>query len=255
MAFEHKIEIENLFLIDKLTNQVILKDISLKIPLHAITALIGPARSGKTSLLRCLNRMVDLQDNLYFSGKIYSNHTEITSPSANLYEIRRKFSLVLALPTPLPKSIFENVAIAARMDGKKTKNQVKDLVMSCLEKVGLWNEVKDRINDSAFHLSGGQQQRLCIARALALNPEVILFDEATSGLDPISTGEIEETVIKLKEYTTIIWVTNNVKQASRISDYTGFLLMGELVEFNKTEKLFTNPDNAKTEAYISGKFG
>lgn len=255
MSFESKIIIEHLTLKEKKANKVILDDISLSIPINCITALIGPSGSGKTSLLKCINRMIDLDASLSMEGKIYSQDLEVTAAYANTYDIRRKFSLVLTLPTPLPKSIYENIAIAAKLVGIKKRNEQEVVVERCLKEVALWDEIKDRLNESAYQLSGGQQQRLCIARALALNSEVIMFDESTSGLDPISTTEVEETVGLLKQNATIIWVTNNVKQAGRLSDYTAFLLMGKLIEFNRTSSVFIHPNNKQTEEYISGKFG
>lgn len=250
-----QIKIENLVLQDIRSKKNILNALCLEIPGNQVTALIGPSGSGKTSLLKCINRMIDLEVSLTMKGVITSNGRIISDPTIDIYEIRRKFAMVYALPIPLPKTIFENIALAARLAGVRGKDNIQQLVEKTLVDVGLWDEVKERLNEFAFKLSGGQQQRLCIARALALNPEVLMFDEATSGLDPISTGQIEETLSALKEKTTVIWVTNNVKQAARVSDYSAFLLMGELIEFNKTPCLFTSPQNKKTDDYISGKFG
>lgn len=237
------------------SGKVLLDSVSLEIQPNKITSIIGPAGSGKTTLLKCLNRMIDLENGLKVSGTISYDGLDVLSKGANVYDLRQRFTLVLALPVPLPKSIYENIACGARIMGISDRARLNEIVERCLREAALWDEVKDRLDDFAFKLSGGQQQRLCIARALALNPELIMFDESTSGLDPISTAKIEESVLNLKKKTTIIWVTNNVMQAARISDFTAFLLMGKLIEFAPTAALFTSPCDKRTNDYISGKFG
>ena len=233
----------------------ILKDISFSISDKKITAIIGPSGCGKTTLLRCFNRMNDLAENVKIKGKIILDGRNIYGERMNLCSLRMKVGMVFQRPNPFPKSIFENVAFGLRIKGLKDKNKLFGIVEKSLKDAWLWNEVKDRLNSSAMELSGGQQQRLCIARALATNPEVILFDEPTSALDPQSTTKIEELIVELKNNVTVLQVTHNIGQAARISDYTAFLYLGELVEFDITEKLFTVPKDKRTEEYLGGKFG
>ncbi len=234
-----------------------LKGINLKIPTKKITALIGPSGCGKTTLLRCFNRMHDLYPGSRYEGSIifHPDGINITEKNIDLLELRRKIGMVFQRPNPFPKSIFENVAYGLRVNGVKNKNLIKERVEWALQSAALWDEVKDRLDANAYSLSGGQQQRLCIARAIAIEPDIVLFDEPTSALDPISTAKIEELIINLKERLTIIIVTHNMQQAARVSDYTGFMYLGELVEFDKTHKIFTVPSQKLTEDYITGRFG
>jgi phosphate transport system ATP-binding protein len=233
----------------------ILKDISFSIPHKKITAIIGPSGCGKTTLLRCFNRMNDMSDNVKIKGNIVLDNDNIYGGKLDLCALRMKVGMVFQRPNPFPKSIFENVAFGLRIKGFKDKTKLLGIIEKSLKDAWLWNEVKDRLNSSAMELSGGQQQRLCIARALATNPEVILFDEPTSALDPQSTAKIEELIVELKNTVTVLQVTHNIGQAARISDYTAFLYLGELVEFDTTEKLFTVPRDKRTEEYLGGKFG
>ncbi len=230
-----------------------LKNISFEIMPHEILSIIGPSNSGKTTILRMLNRLNELQPNFKLEGKVLFEGKDIKK--INLETLRRKVGMVFALPLPLPLSIFENVAYGVRMHGLKNKKKISAKVEEALKQGYLWDEVKDRLGESAFKLSGGQQQRLCIARTLAVEPDVILFDEPCSGLDPISTAKVEDAMVKLKEKYTMVLVTNNVKQAARVGDRTAFFLGGELVELDKTEKIFTVPFDARTDDYIRGKFG
>ena len=230
-----------------------LKQVSLEIQAHEILSVIGPSNSGKTSFLRMLNRLNDLNQNFKMTGKIEFEKVEINSIDPEL--LRKRIGMVFALPLPLPLSIFDNVAYGVRMHGEKNKQKLGDIVEKSLKESYLWEEVKDRLSESAFKLSGGQQQRLCIARTLAVEPEVVLFDEPCSGLDPISTAKVEDAMVKLKEKYTIILVTNNVKQAARVGDKTAFFLNGELIELDKTDKIFTAPRDKRTDGYIRGKFG
>lgn len=230
-----------------------LKDITLEIQENSILSIIGPSSSGKTTFLRMLNRLNELEPQFRMAGSIAFDHEDLTA--VDIEELRRRIGMVFALPLPLPLSIFDNVAYGVRMHGQKNKKKLEQIVEASLKKSYLWEEVKDRLSESAFKLSGGQQQRLCIARTLAVEPEVILFDEPCSGLDPISTAKVEEAMLKLKEQYTIVLVTNNVMQAARVGDMTAFFLMGELVELDKTDKIFTVPRDKRTEEYIGGKFG
>lgn len=220
---------------------------------NQILSVIGPANSGKTSFLRMLNRLNALQPNFKMSGRVEFDDQELMK--IDVETVRRKIGTVFALPLPLPLSIFENVVYGLRMQGMKNKNKLMEIAERSLRQAYLWDEVRDRLDASAFKLSGGQQQRLCIARTLAVEPEVILFDEPCSGLDPISTAKVEEAMLELKEKYTIILVTNNVKQAARVGDITAFFLSGELIEMDKTEKIFTAPADTRTNDYIIGKFG
>lgn len=234
-----------------------LKNINLKIPTKKITALIGPSGCGKTTLLRCFNRMHDLYPGSRYEGSIilYPDGINILSPKIDLLDLRRRVGMVFQRPNPFPKSIFENVAYGLRVNGVKNRKLIEEKVEWALRSAALWDEVKDRLNANAYSLSGGQQQRLCIARAIAIEPDILLFDEPTSALDPISTSKIEELLMTLKEKLTIIIVTHNMQQAARVSDYTGFMYLGELIEFDKTQKIFTVPSQKLTEDYITGRFG
>ncbi|WP_299200011.1 phosphate ABC transporter ATP-binding protein PstB [Thermocrinis sp.] len=229
-----------------------LKNINMPIYDRKVTALIGPSGCGKTTLLRCLNRMHDLYPNNRYEGDILLDGESIFN--MDVIDLRSRVGMVFQKPTPFPMSIFDNVAFGLRLKGIKG-TELKDRVEKALKDAALWDEVKDRLKDSAFSLSGGQQQRLCIARAIAVEPEVLLFDEPTSALDPISTAKIEELIVELKKKITIVIVTHNMQQAARISDYTGFMYLGELIEFNPTEKIFTKPDEKLTEDYVTGRFG
>ncbi len=234
-----------------------LKNINLPIAERRVTALIGPSGCGKTTLLRTFNRMHDLYPGNRYEGEVilYPDGINILSDDIDLIELRSRIGMVFQKPTPFPMSIFENVAFGLKLRGIKNKSELEGRVEEALKKAALWEEVKDRLHESAFSLSGGQQQRLVIARAIAVEPEVLLFDEPTSALDPISTAKIEELVVELRESITIVIVTHNMQQASRISDYTAFMYMGELVEFGPTEQVFTNPKEKLTEDYITGRFG
>ncbi len=229
------------------------KQVSMEVEANEILSIIGPSNSGKTTLLRMLNRLNDLVPSFKMSGQVKFGDEDLMK--IDVEGLRRKVGMVFALPLPLPLSIFDNVAYGLRMHGAKNKKEIADKVEAALKQASLLEEVQDRFNDSAFKLSGGQQQRLCMARTLAVEPRVILFDEPCSGLDPISTAKVEETMLKLKEKYTIILVTNNVKQAARVGDRTAFFLSGDLIELDKTDKMFTTPRDKRTDDYISGKFG
>lgn len=231
----------------------VLKDVNLEIKKNKVTAFIGPSGCGKSTLLRCLNRMNDLIANCKVEGEIAFKNEDIYS--LNPIDLRTKVGMVFQQPNPFPMSIFDNVAYGPRCSGIKNKAILKEIVIDALKKASLYEEVKDRLKDSALGLSGGQQQRLCIARAIAMKPEVILMDEPTSALDPIATIKIEELINELKNEYTIVIVTHNMQQATRVSDYTAFFLLGEVVEFAETTELFKNPQNKKTEDYITGRFG
>ncbi|MDO4378692.1 MAG: phosphate ABC transporter ATP-binding protein PstB [Erysipelotrichia bacterium] len=232
-----------------------LKNISMAIRQNSVTALIGPSGCGKSSFLRCLNRMNDLIENIKIEGSIKYKGKDIYRKEVDVTEIRREIGMVFQKPNPFPMSIYDNVAYGVRVAGIKNKARLNEIVKQALIDSALWGEVKDCLKKNALSLSGGQQQRLCIARALAVQPNVLLMDEPTSALDPISTAKIEELILKLKEKYTIIIVTHNMQQALRISDYTAFFLLGELIEYDKTEILFSKPQNKKTEDYITGRFG
>ncbi len=234
-----------------------LKNINLPIAEKRITALIGPSGCGKTTYLRCFNRMHDLYPGNRYEGEIilYPDQLNIISPKIDPIEVRMRISMVFQKPNPFPKTVFENVAYGLRVRGETKKSSLLDKVEKALKQAALWEEVKDRVHDLAFNLSGGQQQRLCIARALATDPEILLFDEPTSALDPTATSKIEELIMQLKNEVTIIIVTHNMQQAARISDYTAFMYLGEIIEFDKTDKVFTHPSKKLTEDYITGRFG
>ncbi len=233
----------------------VVKDISLVIEENAVTAIMGPSGCGKSSLLRCINRMNDLIPGARVEGAVIIDGQNIYSDDANIYELRKKVGMVFQRPNPFPKSVFENVAFGLKIHGTKNRELIEERVEKSLKDSNLWDEVKDKLNDSAFDLSGGQQQRLCIARALAVEPEILLMDEPASALDPISTARLEELMEELKENYTIVIVTHNIQQAARVADYTAFLMLGELVEFDKTDKIFTSPRDKRTENYLTGKFG
>lgn len=232
-----------------------LKNVSISIPEKSITALIGPSGCGKSTFLKTLNRMNDLIDGVKISGEIFYDGGDIFSSDTDVSELRRDIGMVFQKPNPFPMSIYDNIAYGPRTHGIKNKVKLDEIVEQSLRDVAIWDEVKDRLKKSALGLSGGQQQRLCIARAIAVEPKVLLMDEPTSALDPISTSRIEELALQLKEKYTIIIVTHNMQQAVRISDNTAFFLLGELVEFGKTEQLFSQPADKRTEDYITGRFG
>ena len=232
-----------------------LKGINLDIPERKITALIGPSGCGKSTLLRCFNRMNDLIDNVRIEGDIRYRDGSIFDPELDVNGLRRQIGMVFQKSNPFPKSIYENVAYGLRIQGVRKKADLDGVVEQSLVGAGLWDEVRDRLDESALGLSGGQQQRLCIARAIAIEPEVILLDEPCSALDPVATARIEELMQELKSRFTLVIVTHNMQQAARASDYTAFLYLGELVEFGATEQLFVNPTETRTSDYISGRFG
>lgn len=232
-----------------------LADINLDVQERSLTALIGPSGCGKSTFLRTLNRMNDLINGVKIEGSVRINGVDIYNDNVDVDMLRKTVGMVFQAPNPFPKSIFDNIAYGPRIHGIRNKKELQTIVEKSLRDVGLWDEVKDRLGDSATGLSGGQQQRLCIARSLAVGPDVVLMDEPTSALDPISTAKIEELVQQLKEQYTIVIVTHNMQQAARISDKTAFFLNGELIEYNDTDVLFSNPENQRTEDYISGRFG
>jgi len=232
-----------------------LTDITMNFEKNEVTALIGPSGCGKSTLLRLLNRMNDLIDGSRLVGQVIFEDRNIYAADVDPVEVRRRIGMVFQKPNPFPKSIFDNITYGPKLHGVRKKRDLEDLVEASLRQAVLWEEVKDILNRSAMTLSGGQQQRLCIARALAMKPDVVLMDEPTSALDPISTAKIEELIDELKENYTIIIVTHNMQQAARVSGKTGFFYLGRLIEFNSTEKIFTNPDEKQTEDYITGRFG
>lgn len=232
-----------------------LKDINLEIPRQRVTAFIGPSGCGKSSLLRCFNRMNDLVDDCVIEGAINLDGEDIYDKSVDVADLRRRVGMVFQKPNPFPKSIYENVAYGLRIQGINRKRTLDEVVESSLRSAALWDEVKDRLHDSALGMSGGQQQRLVIARTVAVQPEVLLLDEPASALDPISTLKIEELINELKEKYTIVIVTHNMQQAARVSDYTAFMYMGDMVEFDTTDNIFTNPAEKQTEDYITGRYG
>jgi phosphate transport system ATP-binding protein len=232
-----------------------LKDVHLEIKTNSITALIGPSGCGKSTFLRCLNRMNDLIEGARVTGEVILDGKNIYDPDVDVVDLRKRVGMVFQKPNPFPMSIYDNVAYGPRMHGIRDRRVLDEIVEQSLKRAALWNEVKDKLHQSGLALSGGQQQRLCIARVLAVNPEVILMDEPTSALDPTATFYIEELLTELKSEYTIVIVTHGMQQAARISDYTGFFLNGVLHEFNTTEKIFTVPDKRETEDYIRGRFG
>jgi phosphate transport system ATP-binding protein len=232
-----------------------LRNISMSIPAQRITAYIGPSGCGKSTLLRCFNRMNDLVDGVRIEGKIRVGGIDVYDPALDVTEVRKRVGMVFQKSNPFPKSVYENIAYGPRILGIRHRSELDGIVERSLRRAALWDEVSDRLKDSALGLSGGQQQRLCIARALAVEPEVLLMDEPCSALDPIATAKIEELMLDLKQEYTIVIVTHNMQQAARVSDYTGFMLLGELVEVGVTKDLFTNPRDRRTEDYITGRFG
>jgi phosphate transport system ATP-binding protein len=234
-----------------------LKDLNIEIRERRVTALIGPSGCGKTTFLRCFNRMHDLTPGTRYEGRImlYPDSLNLIAKDVDPIEVRMRIGMVFQKPNPFPKSIFENVAYGLRVRGMRSNARLEEEVEQALRRAAIWDEVKDRLANSGLSLSGGQQQRLCIARALATNPEILLFDEPTSALDPIATARIEELIAELRDQVTVIIVTHNMQQAARVSDYTAFMYLGELIEFDNTSKLFTNPTQKATEDYITGRYG
>ena len=232
-----------------------LKDINMEIQENKVTALIGPSGCGKSTFLRSINRMNDLIENVKYEGQILFDGKNIFDKSYDIVDLRKNIGMVFQKPNPFPKTIYENIVYAPKLHGEKNRDKLDEIVENSLKSVALWDEVKDKLHKSALGLSGGQQQRLCIARAISVNPEILLMDEPTSALDPISTAKIEELIGELEKKYSIIIVTHNMQQASRISEYTGFFYQGVLEEFDKTELMFTTPKKKKTEDYITGKFG
>ncbi|WP_392586795.1 phosphate ABC transporter ATP-binding protein PstB [Serratia ureilytica] len=241
----------NLFYGDK----QVLHDISLRIPKHRVTALIGPSGCGKSTLLRCFNRMNDLVDNCRIKGELQLNGAAISGAQIDVAALRRRVGMVFQRPNPFPKSIYENVVYGLRLQGVRDRRLLDEAVERSLRAAALWHEVKDRLRENAFRLSSGQQQRLVIARAIAIEPEVLLLDEPTSALDPISTLTIEELISALKQRYSVVLVTHNMQQAARVSDYTAFIHQGRLVEYNDTDAIFTSPRQRRTEDYITGRYG
>jgi phosphate transport system ATP-binding protein len=236
-------------------NKKALHSISMVAPKNKVTALIGPSGCGKSTFIRTLNRMNDVIPGSRVEGKVIIDGVDIYSQKVDVVELRRKIGMVFQKPNPFPKSIFDNIAYGLRINGMKNKNKIEEIVEKSLQEAALWDEVKDRLKENAFSLSGGQQQRLCIARSLAVEPEVILYDEPCSAIDPIATAKIEDLIQKQREKYTVVIVTHNMQQAARVSDYTAFLMLGELIEYGETPRLFTNPENKLTEDYITGRFG
>jgi phosphate transport system ATP-binding protein len=232
-----------------------LKSISMRIPANRVTALIGPSGCGKSTYLRSLNRMNDLIDGVTINGTVLIDDVNIYDAAVDVVELRKRVGMIFQKSNPFPKSIYENVAYGPRINGISDKRRLDEIVERSLKRAALWDEVKDDLKKSGLALSGGQQQRLCIARALAVDPEVLLMDEPASALDPIATAKIEELIYELKENYTIVIVTHNMQQAARVSDFTAFFYMGELIEFGETKRLFTTPEKKHTEEYITGRFG
>ncbi len=230
-------------------------DITLGISPNKITALIGPSGCGKSTLIRCFNRMNDVIEKCKVTGEVYFHENNIYKPDSDAAEIRKKIGMVFQKPNPFPKSIYENVAYGSKVAGITNKNELDKIVENSLKNAALWEEVKDRLHESAMGLSGGQQQRLCIARSLSIEPEVILMDEPCSALDPIATAKIEDLMTGLKKKYTVIIVTHNMQQAARVSDYTAYMYLGKLIEFSETDQIFENPKEELTENYITGRFG
>ncbi|EHR40272.1 MULTISPECIES: phosphate ABC transporter ATP-binding protein PstB [Alishewanella] len=248
-----KISVQDLSV--RLAGKVVLDQVNLQIPTHKVTALIGPSGCGKSSLLRSFNRMNELLDDTETRGEVWLDQLNIYQDGIDLAELRRRVGIVFQKPNPFPQSVYENVAFGLRLQGVNSPRQLDELVEAALVKAALWQEVKDRLYENALTLSGGQQQRLVIARAIAIEPEVLLLDEPASALDPISTLKIEELIYELKQHYTIVIVTHNMQQAARVSDFTAFMNMGRVVEFDATNKIFTDPQQAQTEDYITGRFG
>ncbi len=232
-----------------------LKDVTIDIKSHRITSLIGPSGCGKSTFLRTLNRLNDTIDNVIIKGHISIDGQNIYDKNVDVVSLRKKVGMIFQKSNPFPKSVFENVAYGPRINGVKKKNELEEIVEKSCRRAAIWDEVKDRLNDSAMGLSGGQQQRVCIARALAVDPEILLMDEPASALDPISTAKIEDLMFELKKNLTIVIVTHNMQQAARVSDKCAFFLMGEIIEYSDTARMFTKPESEKTQNYISGRFG
>lgn len=250
-----KVEVKNLNFY--YGNSIALENVTINIPSNQVSALIGPSGCGKSTFLRTLNRMNDLIDDVRVEGEIKLDGKDIYKSGMDVVELRKKVGMIFQKSNPFPKSIYENVAFGLRIGGlgNKSKSELDEIVERSLQQAALWDEVKDRLDESALGLSGGQQQRLCIARALAIKPEILLMDEPASALDPISTAKIEELIHELRKQYTIVIVTHNLQQAARVSNYTAFFYLGRLIEFDKTSKIFTNPANKQTEDYITGRFG
>lgn len=232
-----------------------LKHISMQIEAHTSVAFIGPSGCGKSTFLRLFNRMNDLIPNTHLTGNVFIDGRNIYDKSEKVDQLRKNVGMVFQKPNPFPKTIYENVAYGLRVNGINDESYIEETVVKTIKQVALWDEVKDKLRESAFALSGGQQQRLCIARALAISPSILLMDEPTSALDPISTGKIEDLIHELKEQYTIVIVTHNMQQAARVSDKTGYFYLGELIEYGDTRKIFTNPEKESTQNYITGRFG
>lgn len=233
----------------------VLSNISFDVERNRVTALIGPSGCGKSTLIRCFNRMNDFIPSFRLTGKILLEEEDLYSTAIDPVEVRLRLGMVFQKQNPFPKSIYDNIAYGPRIAGIRNRDQLDAIVEDSLQKAALWDEVKDKLRDNAYALSGGQQQRLCIARTLAIEPEVLLLDEPCSALDPIATAKIEELILELKDSYTVLIVTHNMQQAARVSHYTAFLYLGELIEFGLTDKIFTNPGDHRTEAYVTGKFG
>jgi phosphate transport system ATP-binding protein len=248
-----KIEVENLQLY--YGKKQALSDINMTIKEKCVTALIGPSGCGKSTFLRTLNRMNDLIDNVKIEGTVKIDQEDIYDPSLDTVKLRKRVGMIFQKSNPFPKSLYENVAFGPRVNGINNKSELDEIVERSLKRAALWDEVKDDLNKSGLSISGGQQQRLCIARALAVDPDILLMDEPASALDPLSTAKIEELIHELKKDYTIVIVTHNMQQAARVSDYTAFFYVGRMVEYDKTTKIFTNPENKQTEDYITGRFG
>jgi phosphate transport system ATP-binding protein len=232
-----------------------LKNVSVDCYEKKVTALIGPSGCGKSTFIRTINRMNDVVPATRIEGRILLDGKDINAPDVDVVDLRRQVGMVFQKPNPFPKSIFDNIAYGLRINGMRDKKKIEETVVRSLQGAALWDEVKDRLDDNAFALSGGQQQRLCIARSLAIEPEVVLFDEPCSAVDPIATAKIEDLIHKLKRTYTVVIVTHNMQQAARVSDFTAFMMLGELIEFGETDTIFTNPANKLTEDYITGRFG
>ncbi len=237
------------------TDKPVLRDVNLDVPAHAISVLFGPAGSGKSTLLRLINRLNDLVDGTSLTGRILIDGQDIYAPGTPVPALRRRAGMVFALPLPLPGTIRENILYGPKLAGERSLARLEEVVMNSLKAAALWDEVKDRLDAPALSLSGGQQQRLCIARSLALEPEILLLDEPTSGLDPISTGKVEESLFELRQQYTIVIVPHSVQQAARVADYGAFFLSGELVEYRPAKEIFTSPRDKRTEDYVTGRFG
>jgi phosphate transport system ATP-binding protein len=255
----HAITDDAMVKIDRLTvrygSKTAVREVSVTVPRNRVTALIGPSGCGKSTLLRCLNRMNDLVDDVQIDGTIRIGGSDIYAVGQDVTDLRRRVGMIFQKSNPFPKSVYENVAYSPRVHGVRNRAVLDSIVERCLKAAALWDEVHDRLHDSALGLSGGQQQRLCIARAIAVEPEVLLMDEPCSALDPVATAKIEELILELKKKYTIVIVTHNIQQAARISDVAAFMLLGELVEVGPTRELFTTPKDSRTEAFISGRFG